>query len=213
MKIKIVLFSVLFSVLLALDLSAQGNYLYPQFITGEIYYKNTAITASLNYNIFTSEILMMDNMREKRLPDITLIEYVAIGKDRFIPLSDNVFGKIIFEEDMLVLAEKYSASVSAAENVKSISRSSASKLLESGKPLPKGISIKIDSSYCFYKYRKENQIFYLPGTNVGQASRSGIVKLFSKYKDRIDSFIGENSIDFSNVEKLKLIVSFCGKFM
>jgi hypothetical protein len=191
---------------------AQANYLYPEYTSGKVYYKESAILALVNYNLFTSEITAIDGTKVKRLENIDRIEYISIDDKRFIPLNDYAFGEILIDGG-LTLAVKYSGNIQkATEDVKSISKLSLNKLLNSGEALPAGITITKDISYYFIKQKNEKKTFYLPGANIEKATRSGIIKLFSKNKDAINSFIDNNNIDFSSVESLKQLVEFCEKF-
>jgi hypothetical protein len=192
-------------------MSAQANYVFPEFVLGEIYYKNTAVSTSVNYNLFLSDMLALDAKKKKRLADVDRIEYVSVGNKRFIPINDNTFGEILIDGG-LTLAVKYSGSiVRAHEGVKSISKTALNKLLDSGNPLPEGITIKVDSAYYFIKQKKE-QKFYLPGTNAANATHAGIIKLFSKNRSEINSFIETDKTDFSSLESLKKLVEFCEKY-
>jgi hypothetical protein len=191
---------------------AQANYVFPEFVLGEIYYKETAISASLNYNLFLSNMLALNAEKKKRLVDVDKIEYVSAGNRRFIPLNDNIFGEILVDGE-LILAVKYSGNiVKANENVPNISRTALNKLLDSGNPLPDGITIKVESTYYFIKQKNAQKMFYLPGTNVTAATHAGIIKLFSKNKSEINSFIERNKTDFSSLESLKKLVEFCEKY-
>ena len=207
-KIFILLF-----ILAANGIYAQQNYLYPQFMNAHVYYKNEAISAFVNYNLFTSEIIIMEKGKKRRLPDVDKIDYISIGSDRFIALSDNTFGKIVMDGG-LILSLRYSGIVSkTAEADKGLTKSAANKLLESGKALPDGVEITTDSAYYFLKQRTGNALFYLPGTNVERANYAGISKLFSKQKARLDDFIENNKVDFSSLESLKRLAAFCDELM
>jgi hypothetical protein len=191
---------------------AQENYVFPEFVSGEIYYKESATVALVNYNLFMSDILMIDGKKKKRLADVDKIEYVSIGTKRFIPLNDNTFGEILVDGG-LTLAVKYSGNViKTDEKASSISRTALNKILDSGGSLPEGIAITIDSSYYFIKQRNTQKMFYLPGTNIAKATLSGIIKLFAKHKTEISEFIEQNEIDFSSLENLKKLVDFCEKY-
>jgi hypothetical protein len=192
---------------------AQENYLFPQFVTGQIYYKETAIAAMVNYNLFLSDMLILDGDKQKRLENVDRIDNVNVGVKKFTPLNDNTFGEILIDGN-IILAVKYSGQIEKAnDNVKSISKMALNKLLNSGNPLPEGITIKKDSAYYFVKQRNEKKAFYLPGANVEKANRLGITKLFFKNKSEIDSFIENNKIDFSSLESLKQLVEFCEKYV
>jgi hypothetical protein len=192
---------------------AQENYIFPEFVSGEIYYKESAIAASVNYNLFLSNILAIDGKKKKRLTDVDKIEYVSAGSMRFIPLDDNTFGEILIDGG-LTLAVKYSGNiVKTNENVNNISKTSLNKLLDSGSPLPDGIAITVDSAYYFIKQRNTQKMFYLPGANVTKATNAGINRLFMKNKSEINSFIESNKIDFSSLESLKKLVEFCEKYV
>jgi hypothetical protein len=191
---------------------AQKNYVFPEFVSGEIYYKESAIAASINYNLFLSNILSIDGTKKKRLIDIDKIEYVRAGAKRFIPLTDNTFGEVLIDGG-LVLAAKYSGDIVKTDaNMSNISKTALNKLLDAGNPMPKGIEITIDSSYYFVKQKNDQKMFYLPGTNVAKATHSGIIKLFSKNKSEINTFVERNKIDFSSFESLKKLVEFCEKY-
>jgi hypothetical protein len=193
-------------------MSAQTNYVFPEFVAGEVYYGQSAVSAFINYNLFSSNILALDGKKKKSLTDVDKIEYVSAGNRRFISLNDNTFGEILVDGG-LTLAVKYSGTVvTANENVKSLSRTALNKLLDSGNPLPAGVSIAIDSAYYFIKQRNQQKMFYLPGANVTKATHSGIIKLFSKNKSEINSFIESNKIDFSSFASLKKLVEFCEKY-
>jgi hypothetical protein len=193
-------------------LLAQANYILPEFTQGEIYYKESAIAASVNYNLFLSDMLALDGKKKKRLTDVDKIEYVSVANRRFVPLNDNAFGEILISGG-LTLAVKYSGYIDkTSESAKNISKLSLNKLLDSGNPVPYGITIKVDSVYYIIKEKDNSKMFYLPGTNVAKATQSGFTKLFSKYKSEINAFIETNKTDFSSFESLKLLVEFCEKF-
>jgi hypothetical protein len=191
---------------------AQENYVFPEYVPGEIYYKESATVATVNYNLFLSNILVIDGKKKKQLADVDKIEYVSAGNKRFIPLNDNTFGEILIDGG-LILAVKYSGNIiKTSDNTSSISRTALNKLLDSGNHLPEGIAITVDSSYYFIKQRNEQKKFYLPGTNITKATHSGIIKLFSKNKSEINMFIEQNKVDFSSLESLKKLVNFCEKY-
>jgi hypothetical protein len=193
-------------------ISAQANCIFPEFVFGEIYYKETAISALINYNLFLSDILAVKKERKTRLTDIDRIEYVSMSNKRFIPLNDNTFGEILIDGG-LTLAAKYSVSiVKENDDIKSISKMALNKLLDAGNPLPEGITFKIDSSYYFIRQRNEQAKFYLPGNNVTKATHAGIIKLFAKNKTEINSFVETNKTDFSSFESLRQLVNFCEKY-
>ncbi|MDR1339268.1 MAG: hypothetical protein LBK58_04350 [Prevotellaceae bacterium] len=192
---------------------AQVNYVFPEFLQGEIYYKGSAVAASVNYNLFSSDMLVMNGSRKKRLADVDKIEYVSAGNKRFIPLNDNSFGEILISGG-LTLAVKYSGHIEKVnEHTGNISKLSLNKMLDSGNPLPEGITIRVDSSYYLIKERNEQKTFYLPGANVAKASHSGFNKLFAKYRSEISAFVESNNTDFSSFESLKQLVEFCEKYV
>jgi hypothetical protein len=191
---------------------AQENYVFPEFVSGEIYYKESATVASVNYNLFLSDILAIDGKKKKRLVDVDKIEYVSIGMKRFIPLNDNTFGEILVDGG-LILAVKYSGNViKTDEKAPNVSRTALNKLLDSGGTAPEGIAITVDSSYYFVKQKNTQKMFYLPGANVAKATYSGIIKLFAKNKNEINEFIKHNKIDFSSLESIEKLVAFCEKY-
>jgi hypothetical protein len=191
---------------------AQENYIFPEFIPGEIYYKNSAIAASVNYNLFLSVILSIDGKNKKRLTDVDRIEYVSVGAKRFVPLDDNTFGEILVDGG-LTLAARYSGKIiKTNESANSVSKTALNKLLDSGTPLPEGITIEIDSAYYLVKQKNEQKMFYLPGANIAKATHVGIIKLFAKNKSEINAFIERNKTDFSSFESLKKLVEFCEKY-
>ena len=191
---------------------AQENYIFSEFVQGEIYYKESATVASVNYSLFLSNILMLDGKKKKRLADIDKIEYVSAGTKRFIPLNDNTFGEILIDGG-LTLAVKYLGNVTKTdEKASSISRTALNKILDFGGNLPEGIKITVDSSYYFIKQKNTQKMFYLPGTNVTKATYSGIIILFAKNKAEISDFVEGNKTDFSSLESLKKLVNFCEKY-
>jgi hypothetical protein len=191
---------------------AQNNYVFPEFVQGEIYYKESATAASVNYNLFLSNILAIDGKKKKHLADVDKIEYVSAGAKRFIPLNDNTFGEILIDGG-LTLAARYSGKIVKTDaNASNISRTALNKLLDAGSPMPEGIAITIDSSYYFVKQKNTQKMFYLPGANIAKATHLGILKLFSKNKAEINTFIERNKTDFSSLESLKQLVEFCEKY-
>jgi hypothetical protein len=193
-------------------LFAQANYVFSEFTMGEIYYKESAIAASVNYNLFLSDMFVLDGTKKERLANIDKIKYVSVGNRRFVPLNDNTFGEILIS-GILTLAIKYSGYIEKTnDGVKSISKLSLNKLLDSGNPVPIGITIKVDSIYYLVKEKDNTKMFYLPGTNVAKATQAGFTKLFSKYKLEINAFIETNKTDFSSFESLKQLVEFCEKY-
>jgi hypothetical protein len=191
---------------------AQKNYIFSEYVAGEIYYKETATAASINYNLFLSDIFAIDGTKKKRLADVDKIEYVSAGTKRFIPLNNNTFGEILVDGG-LTLAAKYSGNIiKTNDNASNISKTALNKLLDSGDPLPDGIAITIDSSFYLIKQKNPQKMFYLPGTNIAKATQAGFMKLFSKNRPEINAFIERNKTNFSSFKSLKELVEFCEKY-
>jgi len=204
------LLSLLF-VFLACSAFSQENYLFEKFVVGNIYKKNTITPATLNYNLFTSNMVVKDGSKLKTLEKINEIDYIAVGNEKFMPLDDYSFGKVIIDGGLTLLL-KYSGNVVKTDNsVKNISKTALNKLLNSENPIPVGITIEKDSVFYFCKERKSNK-FYFPGTNIEKATHAGIIKLFTKNKAEIEEYIKENNIDFSSVRSLIKLTNFCEDF-
>jgi hypothetical protein len=205
---------VLFAFSGTISLFAQDNYLFPQFTQAHIYYKSEKDTKSVpaNYNLFTSSVVIREGEKLKSLSNVENLEYVLIGKTKFVYLRENAFGEIVVD-GTLILALQHSADVvKTDECVEKATKSSLNKTLNAGGVLPDGVKIEKKAKYYFLKQRNPDTKFYLPGVNVEKATRQGILKLFGKRKSEIEAFIEENDIDFTLPEDLEKLTNFCEKF-
>jgi hypothetical protein len=192
-------------------LSFADVFYYPRFINGIVYFKDGGRgSAKLNYNLLLDEINFIDAKNDTLvLANDTkeTIDLISIDKDSFY--FDNGYVMHIAGNNAVKLAvrqvwtkaAKERASVYNSNSLASSTVSLASYfVLGQGYNLISNEDVELRKVTHYYFGDKHNR-FVLAG-------KKNLMKVFPDEEDRIEKYLKENKVDFSNQDHLKKVVNF-----
>jgi hypothetical protein len=182
---------------------------YPQFTYGKVFFKdgNTA-EAKMNYNRLLDEMHFIDPKGDTlALANEKTIKFITLGKDSFYHnegylrrVSGNNVGKLAVKQVWRFADKKKASAYNITSSVSSISSRSSyydGRRFHNLAVKEDIVLSKVEQYYIGDKYNR----FVLAG-------KKNLLMLFPKEQNRIDMYLKENKVHFSNKEDLEKIVQF-----
>ena len=196
---------------LSKKISTQMQYLFPEFTSGDVYYKGYKGSGKLNYNMLLGEMQFMENGQVMALANVKDVVVLNIGNRKFYPFNDREF------TEELTSTGKYQLRVKRKGNMGQFSKKGAYGMDSSTSSITSFSSINADSRQYNLSVEEKvlislNYIYYLVGTN-GKYILIKNVKTFTKqfpaYRAEIETFVKERPIRFDNEDDLKDLLKYC----
>jgi len=198
---------------LSKKVSAQMQYLFPEFTNGEVYYKGFKGNGKLNYNMLLGEMQFVENNQIQALANVKDVILVTINNRRFYPFNDKEF-----TEELLTTGD-YRLRVRRKGNTASHSKKGAYGTWSSTSSITSYSSISSDNRTHDLTVQEQilislNCFYYLVGTNGKHIQIRNIktfTKQFSAYRAQIEAFVQEHHTRFDHEDDLKALLEFCSK--
>lgn len=198
---------------LSKSLPVKDRYLYPQFRDGTVtFFNGTTANAKLNYNLMLGEIQFVGVARDTlSLANEQTIKQIQIGEQVFYYDVTNGYVASLATYAPVQLVAKTMFRVGAVEKMAGMGKSSGTSSIKEVNTLSTGnSSMQRLASQGDVVLSKERIYFLMDANNrFYKANKSGFLKLFSKNKKAIESYLEEQKIDFQNVEDLKKALAHC----
>jgi len=196
------------------QLSASDKYLYPQFTTGTVLYRDgRTVSAKLNFNLLLREMQFLNTPRLEDTLAISqeyTIRHVKINDDIFIHDQKAGFLKVLGDYGKVRLVTAQSLQVGNVDKEGGYGQSSGVSSIKAISNLPNAnssitpLSMKGDVMYSHrasYFLADEGGVTY-------PANRKTVLKLYPKHKNVIDDYLKENTVQFSREGDLKKLLEF-----
>jgi len=192
-------------------ISAQIQFLFPEFTDGDVYFKGNNIKVKLNYNMLLGEMQFIEKNQVMALANAKDVLMIIIGNRKFYPFNNNEF----VEE--LTSISKYQLMVKRSGNVIPHSKKGAYGMETSTSSITSISSIGADNRQYNLDVQEKVLItvkyyYYLLGTN-GKYILIKNVKTFTKqfpsHRAQIEAFVKERKIKFDNEDDLKSLLEYC----
>jgi len=192
--------------------SAQLQYLFPEFTDGVVLFKNASRSAGkLNYNMLVGEMQFLNN-DEVMTFDVGDVSSVTINNRTFYPYKGNEYAEEILSTDVGQLRVRRKGNVAPYAKKGAYGTSSSTSSITSYS--------SINSSNQQYNLSIANDVlisvrnfYYLVGEN-GKYTQIMNVKTFTKqfpaYRTQIEAFVKDNNIRFDKEDDLKKLLIYCG---
>ena len=196
---------------LTTKVSAQMQYLFPEFTAGDVFYKGYKGNGKLNYNMLLGEMQFEEKNQVLSLANVKDVVMVNIGNRKFYPFSDKEFTEELLTTGKLSLRVRYRG------NAVQHSKKGAYGTTSSTSSITSYSSISSDNRQYNLTVSENvlvtvNYFYYLVGTN-GKYTLIKNVKTFTKqfpaYRAQIETFVKEHNIRFNNEEDLKALLKYC----
>lgn len=178
-------------------------YLFPNFQAGKVTLA-TGFTISeplkLNYNLYYAQMDLINEQGDTvQLKTSREIKVVTVGEHIFFHDETDGYVQVIYQAPValgVVNTLNTEKMVYVSGNVKG-----SSEVDHRGVP----------SIYDRYYARKNTYYFIDQKNELHKTTKRNILQLFSGYKEKVNSYLKENAIDFSRMEDLVRLVTFCNK--
>lgn len=195
---------------------ATEKYRYPQFKDGTVaFFTGTTTAGKLNYNLLLGEMHFISPARDTlSLANESTIKEIKIGENRFYYDPKNGYLEVVTDYQSVKLAIKQMFRVAGLEKVGGYQQSSAVSSIKNYSMIANGnSSVKTLEAKGDIVLSKEKLYFFIDQNNrFYKASKSNLLKIFAKNKKAIETYLKEQSIDFSSEESLKQLLLFCSQF-
>ncbi|GHT08155.1 hypothetical protein FACS189426_03070 [Bacteroidia bacterium] len=214
---KTTFFSILFG-LLPIFIFAQNDsiktYLFDKFEKGTVNYKNGTITGSLfNYNLFSGKIEFEQDNIALELSDLSSIASIKIGNCIFVQVKPDIFcERFIIDNVELYVYWKYTMQ-SAGKKGAFGSVSQTSSIADISQISRGGNIYNLQSSEEYITSKNNKYYIYMNDKYTQIDSPKSLGKLFKNHQKEIEDYCKQEKIDFRNVEDVKKVTAFCGKFV
>jgi len=199
---------------LSQKVSAQMQYLFPEFINGDVFYKGLPKgRGKLNYNMLAGEMQFVENDQVMALANVKDVVLVNINNRKFYPYSGNEFVEELMSTGTIQLA------VRRKGNAASHSKKGAYGMETSTSAITSYSSIN-SANQQYNLTVTENVLisltnyYYLVGTNGKYTlikNKKTFANKFPNYNAQIDIFVKEHNTKFNNEEDLKALLDYCSK--
>ena len=193
--------------------SAQMQYLFPEFTNGDVFYKGNKGSGKLNYNMLLGEMQFVENNQIQTLDNVKDVILVTINNRKFYPFNDKEF------TESLLTTGDYQLRVRRKGNVASHGKKGAYGTYSATSSITSYSSIKSDSHMYDLSVKEEvlislNSFYYIVGTNgkhVQIRNIKAFVKFFPSYHAQIEQFVKDRNIRFDHEDDLKALLEYCSK--
>ena len=190
------------------------RYRYPQFMTGNVVYRNGVSGAGqLNYNRLLGEMQFIDPKGDTMaLADEQNVAHVTIGSNRFYVNPGKGCLEVITEHGPIKLAKQVVLKSMRTEKKVAYGQSSGASSVATVQPYSNNSSVHrigatgdqmVQEDVTFFIV-DQNDRYYL-------MNKSAIFKVFSKHKKEIEAYLKENATQFTEEADLRKLIKFCSE--
>ena len=194
-------------------ISAQMQYLFPEFTNGDVFFKGHKSSGQLNYNMLLGEMHFLENNQVLTLSNVRDVMVAQIDNRRFYPYNSKEF------TEELMAAGNYQLRVRRKGNMAQHSKKGAYGGDTSTSSITSYSSINSDNRQHSLTVQEKvlislNYHYYLVGAN-GKHTLIKNVKTFTKQfpanRQQIEDFVKNQNIRFNNEDDLRALLEFCSK--
>ena len=193
------------------------RYRYGQFRDGKILYQNGAsANARFNYNIVLGEMQFIDQRGDTlAVASEPVVRMVGVGSDVFWFDRSQGFMELVGEETPVKLAVKHGLKTVKSERKGGYGQSSGTSAItnyqfySSGNTSVRALDIKGDVLLS------KDKSFFLIDQNgrAWPANRASVLKVFSKQRDTLKTYLDRESIDFKQQDDMKKLLKYCSNLL
>ena len=182
---------------------------YPQFVAGNVYFKNGAQSAApLNYNLLNEEMEFINSNGDTlSLDNEATINYITINNDSFF--YSKVYLELVAGNPLVKLAKKQRLKIGDVSKIGAYNQSSSSSAITSVTSLYNRAGVTNLAQRADLLLVKET-IYYVGDyyNHFLPASKKNVIKMFGRKEDSINNFLQENKTRFNNEDDLKKLINF-----
>jgi hypothetical protein len=200
-----------------------ARYRYDQFHSGRVLYLNGSMaTARLNYNVILGEMQFIDSRGDTlALADESLLRLISVSggsalqEDLFV--YDRTRGYLLLVADYkgIKLAEKEGLRMAKSEKQGGYGQSSGSSAITTYQFYSPGTTSisKLDGQGDLVLIK--DKIYFIVDQNGRSylANKANVVKVFSRYRQQVTTYLTNESVDFRRESDLKKLLNYCSELL
>jgi hypothetical protein len=194
------------------SLLSDSQFLFSEFQPVQVYLKKGgASKAQMNYNLLTSEMLFIDDKGDTlALSNIADISQIAFDKRRFIHTSKGFLELLASSPTGAELLTARSIKKADRKKIGAYGMVSGVSSIENVNTLSDNFETRKLDAHEVLLFRRIN-IFYLStdGRKYRVANRSAFLKTFSAHKPKIEEYLQQQPVDFTQEEEVIRLFNFC----
>ncbi|WP_159473753.1 hypothetical protein [Dyadobacter sp. 3J3] len=196
-------------------ISAKDRYQYPDFEFGRLSYINGKYAVSkLNYCYLLGEIMFINAQGDTlAIADNNKIKFADIGNARFYPVPENGFVEVIEDFGTVLLTKKTQYQKHGIEKKGAYQNSNEIGSIYNASTFTDitGRTTMLPASNTVLLKTMTTYLFMDINRRFSKASKTSLLKIFSKNKNGIEEYLDGQKIDFNNEEDLKKAVRYCSE--
>lgn len=199
--------------------SLNSQYLFNQFIDGEVHFKNGLITeGELNYNVLVGEFHYIEDGILKTFSDYDLnrISKISIGQKQFI-IKSNIIYQILYADIMILLRSKTAVQKDLNQNEGAYGTSSntvTNKKITTlshaiGHEMEKGAIVNFKDELNDLEIKIDETLKLLYNNKIYSANKKTFYETFPSHKEAIKDYIQTEKIKFKSPDSIIKLIAFC----
>ena len=191
---------------------ADERFLFDGFKESLVFFENSSITkAMMNYNLLSGEMMFInkegDTLTLKKTSDITAI---AIGEHFFRYISKHYYEVLVADTDSetALLIRRYIDRGTPAK-YGAYGTTSPTSSIGVVSDMSTGAGTQKLSTSAEFRFQRIEVFSLSRGNKISTADKKNFLKIFSKNKVAIESYLKESPVDFKNEQDILRLYNYC----
>lgn len=189
------------------------KYRYAKFTPGVVEYHNGRVPsqAMLNYNMLLREMQFLVNNRDTMsIADAPAIQRIRIQDDEFVYDQNGLLLTVLGHYGPVTLAVDHSLKLANVDKMGGYGMSSGASAIKTynSYPTSAGASAKLEQKGDVVYSHQRVLMFINQNNLVFPASRKSILKMYSKKKSEIETYLKENPVQFGDLNEVKRLLEY-----
>lgn len=195
------------------SVSAKDRYQYPEFRPGILHYTNGKTAGGrLNYCYLLGEIMFINtNGDTLAIADNNLVSHADIGNTRYYSVPENGYAEVVEDCGTMLLAKKVQYQKEGFEKKGAYQNPNELGSLYNASTFTdiNGRTTMLAANNTILLKPVVTYLFMDINHRFNKATKTNLLKIFSKKKDKIEPYLEEQNFNFSNEEDLKKAIRYC----
>lgn len=196
-------------------ISAKDRYKYLDFQIGRLRYINGKYAISkLNYCYLLGEVMFINPQGDTlAIADNNQIRYADIGDSRFYPFPENGFVEVVKDCGVILLTKRIKYQKSGVEKNGAYENSNEIGSVYNASTFTdiNGRTTTLPASNTILLKQATAYLFMDMNHRFSRASKTSLLKIFSKNKNIIEKYLDAQNINYTNEDDLKKAVLYCSE--
>ncbi len=197
------------------NIPASYKYRYETFRNGSVsFYDGRSATARLNYNVLLGEMQFVDLTGDTlSLADEQAIQHIRIEENTFYLDPKYGYLEVVAQYPAVKLALHQSFATVSKEKKGAYDQSTGASSIKNYNSYASGNTRlqKLEPDGDVLIAREVTYFLVDENKRVFRANKSNVLKIFSKHKKAVSTYLDEKDVDFDKEEDIRQLLQFCSE--